>query len=560
MNELDARVFDLLDAFTPEPRRWPDWRDVLRRTRARHTRRLLVAVAAAVAVLACAAGVTAALGGFDVWLSGSPGKPAATAEQARFDRANENSIAAFPKGTQLRELIRADIGGKTYVLLGFRSGKSVCLRLKALSLGHSLGPTCAPTARVTHATAPILPVVGVGGFEDSHAHMSAAVSYGIAADGLARVVVHAVDGDHRATLGGNAYLWVENEPNTGQRALSITAIGSDRSRTTLDISRLGGPFATAPAPRRSAQGPSHVQAPIPRPTVGWYVRGERRGVGLDEVRHVNTYGRGAIDDTSRLVKPDPQSNVLVGLTGFWCLLLVQYPDSGATTSCSSRHDFWRRGPMNMLLSAEGDQFVRIAGVAADGVQRVVVFLADGQRQRADLRDNLFTTLISTAEFPAKVVAYDARGRVVGIQTPPWFIRGARSGGSRLRLAFRVKGPRGAVAIARVGRNGCWRVDISTGRSPAACTGVVAAGPAVWVDLVQPAGQDLFVIGHSVAPVARVQLEFANGDRLKALPVRGLFVFSMPGSHLRHEREIALVRGYTRGGSAVARQSVAFKVR
>ncbi len=207
MNEFDARVFDLLEAFTPEVRHWPDWPDVLHRTRTRHTRRLVVALAAAVAVLGCAAGVTAALGGFDAWLSGSPGKPAPKAEQERFNTTNEHSIAAFPKSTKLRELIRTTVDGKVYVLFGFRSGSSLCLRLRAISLGHSLDPTCAPASRLVHATAPILPVVGVSGFDDKHAHPSAAVSYGIAADGVSRVVVRAIDGNHRAALGGNAYLW-----------------------------------------------------------------------------------------------------------------------------------------------------------------------------------------------------------------------------------------------------------------------------------------------------------------------------------------------------------------
>ena len=65
-----------------------------------------------------AAGVTAALGGFNAWLSGLPGKPAPQREQERFDAANERSLAAFPKGTQLRELIRTKVDGKLYVFVG----------------------------------------------------------------------------------------------------------------------------------------------------------------------------------------------------------------------------------------------------------------------------------------------------------------------------------------------------------------------------------------------------------------------------------------------------------
>jgi hypothetical protein len=90
MNEFSAQIFDQLDAYTPEPDRWPDWRDVVRRARKQRTRRLVVALAAVVIVLGSATAVTAALGGFDSWLSGTPGKPAPRAEQERFDAANRS--------------------------------------------------------------------------------------------------------------------------------------------------------------------------------------------------------------------------------------------------------------------------------------------------------------------------------------------------------------------------------------------------------------------------------------------------------------------------------------
>lgn len=562
MNELDARIFDLLDAYTPEPRRWPDWQDVLRRARTRHTRRLVVAIAAAVAVLGCAAGVTAALGGFHAWLSGSPGKPASEAEQAKFRAANEHSFAGFPNDTRLRELIRTHVDGKLYVLLGFRSGNSLCLRLKAVSLGHSLGPTCAPASRLVHATSPILPVVGVSGFSDKHDRPSAAVSYGIAADGVARVVVHAIDGDHRAALAGNAYLWVQNEPNTGQHALSITATAPSGTRITLPILPSVGIFATeAPVPRKP-RGPTRIQKRIAHPTVAWYLRGEKRGVGLSEVRPVVTHGSGALDDSTRLVKPDPESNVLVGLTGKWCIALVT-DKGGPATSCDSPRGFWSRGPLNMISSSEGDQFVRFSGVAADGVQRVVVFLADGQRQQAALRDNLFTVLVASAEFPARLVAYDAPGRIVGIETPPWFPpQRVPEAATRLRPVLRVRGPEGAVAVLRVGHRvrgyRCWRVDLGTRQTPGACSEPTATVPSIWPDVVQPAGRDLFVIGHTVGPIARVQLEFPNGDVRRTRPVSGLFVIAVPRSHLTRERQTAFVVGYASEGSVIQRKGVVFR--
>jgi hypothetical protein len=447
------------------------------------------------------------------------------------------------------------------VLLGFRSGDSLCLRLKAVSLGHSIGPVCAPAARLRHSPAPILPVIRQFSFSDRYNHPSAAVSFGIAADGLSRVVVHTVDGDHRAALDGNAYLWVQNEPNTGQAALSVTAISSNGTHVTL-------PFAGATGPNRRPRGPSRRQARIADPTVAWYLRGEKRGVGLMEVERIRSQGGGRIDDGTRLVKPDPQSDVLVGLTGRWCLVVVQGPSGGPTTACDSRDGFWSRGPLNVVMTGDfGIDFLRINGVAADGVRRVVVFLADGQRQRAALRDNLFTTLVATAEFPARIVAYDDVGRVVGVLTPPqpFFLgRSVPRPARRLRRAMSVQGPRGAVAVARVGRRvgeyRCWQVAFSTGQSRGSCDPQFITGPSIWMDVVQPVGDDLFVIGHTHGPIARVQLEFPNGDVRTTRPVRNLFVIPVPRSHLTEERQTAFVRGYSSEGLPVQRQGVVFKVR
>jgi hypothetical protein len=534
VNEFDTRVFDLLDVFTPEPRRWPDWQDVLRRAHARHTRRLIVAVAAALV----------ALGGFHAWLSGSPGKPASPAEQEKFRNTNGQSYFGFPQDTKLRELIRTTVDGKAYVLLGFRSGESLCLRLKAISLGHSVGPQCAPVARLRHTSAPILPVIDNFSFADKYNHPSAAVSFGIAADGVSQVVVHAVDGDHGAVLGGNAYLWVQDEPNSGQRALSLTTVSSGGTRMTLPLD--------ATPPIRRPRGPARIEARIAHPTVGWYVRGEKRG-----------FARGPNDPWTRFVKPDPGSNVRIGLSGRWCLL-VAYGASDPSSGCTDSP--WSQGPLWWTMTGEyGTDFMRVSGLTADGVKRVVVFLADGQRQRAALRDNLFTTLVATAEFPARIVAYDEAGRVVGIVTPATpFVFRVPPAAKGLRAVLHLRGPRGAVAVLRVGRRvhgyRCWRVDVSTGRSTGACPGAEFSAPSIWPEVVLPAGGDLFVIGHTVGPIARVQLEFPNGDVRKTRPIAGLFVVAVPRSHLTRERQTAFVVGYTSEGWVIQRKGVVFKVR
>jgi hypothetical protein len=364
-------------------------------------------------------------------------------------------------------------------------------------------------------------------------------------------------------LGGNAYLWVDNNPNSGQRVWSVTAIRAGGSRITVPLSRSWGLLGAAAVPERPPRGPAHVEVKIPRPTVGWFLRNEQRGVSLGEVRQqlpsrTSLYTNGL--GSTRLVKPDPFSNVLVGLAGRWCLIVYQ---RGPATSCTPGREFWSRGPLNVMLSSEGDEFVRASGVAADGVARVSVFFANGERQPAALQDNLFTTLVPGAEFPARVVAYDPKGRVVGVSTWRWPIASsvpAAAVGS-LEAVSRASGPNGTTAVARVGRRTrgyrCWRVDFSSGESPGACLPRIVGG-SILVDGVQPAGRDLFVIGHVFWPAERVRLEFGNGDIIRVRPAKGLFVVAIPRDHLSPERQLAFAVGYTSEGLRLQRQSVLFK--
>jgi hypothetical protein len=566
MNEFDTRIFDQLDAFLPEPGQAPNWQDVLRRARRSHNRRLLLAVAATVTVLGSAATVTAALGGFDRWLSGQPGKPAPSAEQQRFEAANGRSWAAFPTDTKLRELIRTTVDGKTYVLFGFRSGGTLCLKLKAVSLGHSTGASCTPKATLAHATAPIVVVNRDWGFDDRHAHESAQVSFGIAADGVRRVDVRATDGSHRAVVGGNAYLFVENEPNTGNRVLAISALGTNGRRTTISfgatfgsLSAFGQPGASLP-PR----GPSRIEVRIAHPTIGWYVRGEHRGLSGDQLK-VAPNQRTGVSPTGRFVKPDPFSDIVVGLDGNICLVLLG--GDGGGMGCSSRSSFFALGPLNVTMSGGGGtESLVVAGAAADGVARLTVFGSDGQKLAIPLRDNLFAARVSLTEFPIRLVGYDKRGRVVAVQTLKSSFVGTTvpaSAWTPSGRTIRARGPNGATARLRVARRvkdlQCWRVHFSTGQSRRGCKPTYPTGPWVSADLVQPAGRDLFVVGNVRAPVELVKLEFSDGRKLTMRPVADLYLFAIPRRYLRPEQQLAFVRGYEAHGLVVQRAAVLFKL-
>ena len=567
MSDIDLPLPSALDALFPEPRREPDWLDVVVRARPEVWRRPLVLVlAATLLVLATAAGVTAALGGFDAWLSGKPGKPAPAAEQQRFEAANGRTWAAFPKGTALRELIRTTVGGKTYVLFGFRSGNTLCLKLRAVSLGHSTDPACTPESTVAHSTSPIVVVNSDFGFQDRHARASSEFSFGIAADGVSHVDVVAADGRHTAVLGGNAYLWVENEPNTGNRVLGISAVGANGKRTSVSLAATFGEFGVFSPSTRQATGPTHVQARIVHPAIRWVLRREKRGFGSDRL-DLNAFTRAHIVKAgARFVKPDPFSDIVVGLEDDYCLLVVQ--GGGVASGCSDGAAFLSRGSMSVMTSGGGGvQSATLAGAAPVGVARVAMFDANGQQIRVPLRDNLFGLRVANSQFPVRLVAYDRRGRVVGTQMfrnelgvstlAPSAFRG-------LRTVDRVRGPKGATGVVRLGHTAhglrCWRIDFSTGESPRGCIQIFPTGPWVSVNLVQPSGRDLFVIGQTRPPVTTVELHFQDGRVLQLRPTGRLFVAAIPRPYLKNRRQIAFAVGYDGAHRVVQRQGFVFRIR
>jgi hypothetical protein len=560
VNEFSSQVFDQLDAFTPELPGAPDWGDVVRRAKRARARGFMVVAAATLILFGSAAGVTAALGGFDRWLAGEPGKPAPSAEQKAFEAANGRSWASFPKNTHLRELIRTEVDGRTYVLFGFRSGETLCLKLKAVSLGHSTPPSCTPASTVAHATAPIVAVNSESGFADRHARPSAQFSFGIAADGVRLVDIQATDGSHRATLGGNAYLFVENEPNTGNRILAVSAVAQSGRRSTIRFETTYGFWQPGGAVRRP-RGPTHVQAKIADPVIGWYARGEHRGRSGRQLK--TTLG---ISPSGSYVKPDPLSDIVVGLDGNMCLVLIA---DGVGDSCSSdRASFFALGPLTVMTSGGGGaQTMVVAGAAADGVKKLTTFGSDGQNLLVPLQSNLFAARVDLSQFPIRLVGYDARGRIVAIRTLTESLPVSASPASAWRpsgRSIRVRGSQGATATLRITRGThmlrCWIADFSTGQSRRGCKPTYPTGPWVYADLVQQAGGDLFVVGNVRPPVKTVRLRFADGRTLTKRPVAGLFLFAIPRRYLRTERQLAFVRGYTARGKVVQRAPVLFKVR
>jgi hypothetical protein len=553
MIDVEPLIRTELDRLVPPPASdRANWNDVRRRARPIGRRPLVLAFAAAFAVLASAAALAAGLGGFDAWLRGAPGKPASMKAQERFRASNGRSWAAFPTTTELRELIRTRTGGHEYVLYGFRSGNSLCLKL-ATSSEDFQPQSCAPASVLMTISAPVLVVMGNFTFFDRASRPTALTSFGIAADGVSRVDAHAIDGTHRALVGGNAYLFVQAQPSSAARVTRISAVGPSGRRTRVSVAEFGPGRASSGSD--VAPGPTKIDVRIDDPRIGWYERGERRGVSADAInlpKRERSWLRGA-----RLVKPDPFSNFVVGLSGHYCLVTLNGMGCGPK--------LFPRGPLAVGTSGGyGLEFAWVHGAAADGVARVVIFLADGQRIRAPLKRNLFAALVPATKFPMRVVGYDRGGHVVAIETGLNFFRGPRvpPGAKKLEPIRSVRGPNGSTARLLVGRRvggfKCWSVEFGGGKPVGGCMDKRATAY-LRVAAVRPAGEDLFVVGEANPAVRRVELRFSNRDTVVTRPFRGVFVLAVPRDHLSRVRRRAFVVTFDADGHRRGRQRIFFRL-
>jgi hypothetical protein len=555
MIDVEPLIARELDRLLPTPNASrANWPDVLERAGVGGRlprRRIALGFAVVLAVLVSATAVAKTFGGFDEWLRGAPGEAANERAQERFETANGRSWAAFPTTTRLRELIRTTSGGVEYVLYGFRSGKSLCLKLAAA--GNPFQPgACAPASLVAAIDSPVVVVMGNFTFVDRASRPTAFASFGIAADEVVRVEAEATDGRHRAFVGGNAYLVLEHRPNTSTRVTRITATNQDGGRVHVPVTMFGRAGSVGPAP-----GPTEIEARIRHPRVAWYDRGEPRGVSANQValtRQQRAWLRG-----SRLVKPDPFSDFVVGLSGQYCMVTLR------GKGCNS--DPFQRGPLWVGGSGGYSEFLVVHGVAADGVRRITIYLADGQQIRAPLRHNLFAALVPTARFPIRVVAYDGRDRVVGIDSQLGrFLAGepVPAAAKQVEPTRAVTGPGGATVRLsigpRVGGFECWRIDFGDGVPIDECTGPpLRSITHLRVAAVRQVRRDLFVVGEANPAVTRVELRFSDGEKLVAVPVRGKFAFAIPPDQLSRTRRRAFVVTFDANGTRRGRQRIFYRL-
>ncbi|HYZ79585.1 MAG TPA: hypothetical protein VE596_19660 [Gaiellaceae bacterium] len=589
MIDVDQRLREELDLLAPATP-GPDWDGVLRLA-GRRRRRFAVA-AAVVAAAACGilvatplgAGIVHGLGGFSAWLTGQPGEPASPKEQRAFEQANARSWLGFPAGTQLRRLatVTEPATGTTVDLFGFRSRSRLCLRVGVTGKTRGTATSCGPLDELRKAGAPVRVVLVDSAFGTGtkkawygltrYRNSALQVTAGIIADGVRRVLVVDGSGRHTIRATSNAFLYVASEPDVGQRVRRIWA--------ETDTSRIRVPFAPAPfgvgggsAPQRRAPAPPTVDRKVRGGTIGWLNRHEPRGQPLDVLPASARWSIERHAVFGRVITPDPDRPLRVAITlnhsrhghrakGLCMWLMIR--DGGSGGGCAVRATVFAQGPIpigQIAVRVSSDEFATVQGLASDDVARIVAFLADGQTMPVPLADNVYVVDIARVRLPARLVAYDAKHRVIGYTTTITAVLGGGPSPARGRARLLLHGvsPTGTTAALYVGKSTtggrCMFLHIRQSKH--------VGGTMQWCSPARWRGSPLLLnalpglVAGAVRPdVATVVFRFADGTRATVTPTEGFVLYVVPRAHLARGHELVGAVARTAAGKTIGTQPFA----
>ena len=565
-----------------------DWGEVAARSGLKRERvRRRWSIGAVVVVAAVAIGVATPLGAaigrglddFSAWLTGEPGTPASEGVQREFEAANARSWIGFPRGTKLRYLTTDRAGDTTVTLLGFRSGSSLlCLRLRVTGGTEGTTMSCAPLAELRRTGGPARAVIvdfGVGKGDktawygiDLIGTPQLRITAGIAADGVSSVVLEDDAGRHEVPVESNAFLYVAEAPDVGQRVSAIWARTGD--------GLVAVPFAPAafgigaPLPSRPAPAPPEIERQVEGGRIKWLEERELRGEPLD----VLPSGEDSLGPRftrnvlfGRVLTPDPDQPTRIVLTlnahrpgGPPAGLCPWVVGRGGGGGGCTPYPFTRTLLTSTFTANGSNAFVTGSGVASDDVARIDALLADGQRVEVPLVDNVFLVDLPRANLPARLVAYDEEDRVIWVDRPLSDFGGdgsAQPARGRARSLIRVEGYDGATAELFVGPSSdggeCVFTKEFVDRQHAG-NGTNCQEP-TWNGSPLQVGTSWspprFVSGRVRANVKTVRIGLVDGSSVTLTPTRGHILWAVPSKG----REPVSIAALDEDGTLIGRQSL-----
>ncbi len=593
MTDADVAITSVLEQLFPA-RGEPDWNEVIAAAgvhtspRRRGPLALAIALAALVAVTIVTplgAEIVHGLGGFSNWITGEPGQPAPTSDQQHFAEANSHSWLGFTKGTQLRRLITTHTGNTTITLDGFRSGTSeFCLRLSVTGKSTTGTLECAPIADLKRQDSPVRVLIadrpiGKGtktvwyGLDRIHS-ANLQITAGIAADSVRAVVLTDNHGRHVVPVRSNAFLYVATDPEVGQRVKTVSA----ETKTGL----VSVPFVSTPFAFGGMQPPQNapavkVAAPARNGHVSWLEQHVPRGQPLSVLparirsyllgyrgggpRSRILFGRVLTPDLSQPLRVVVTLNASrhVGRPAGICTAIVTKGGGGG--GCAPYPQTFATTPFNFTTSGGGSgQFNEVDGVASDAVAKITVLLANGQSLPVALRDNAFAAAVPVAHLPARLVAYDAHGTIIGASESIGGFGGSgpNMAPGKAKELLAVRGQAGAHAELYVGpaTGGGECMYVKTYIDKHAGGVMEGCHPAAWQGgPVQLGTEWQFVSGRVRSDITTVRLEYAGGGSTTAHPTRGYVLTVMPPQHLARTRRLVRIVGLSSSGKTVGVQNL-----
>jgi hypothetical protein len=587
MTDDDVAIKAALEQLFPV-RGEPDWDEVIaaaRRHRAGPRRQLTLAVALAALVAITivtplGAEIARGLGGFSNWISGEPGQPAPASEQQRFARENGHAWLGFPRGTQLRRLIATRSGDATVTLDGFRTGTSAfCLRLSVKGKTPVGTLECAPLADLRRQDAPLRVLIAdrpvgrgtknawYGLFRVHSAHLQ--ITAGIATDAVRAVVLVDEHGRHVVPVRSNAFLYVATDPEVGQRVRTVAAQTKNGLVPVPFVPTPSGFGGIHPTPGGAPK--VKVTAPALNGHVSWLEQHEPRGEPLSvlppRLRGGDRGGPHSKIIYGRVLTPDPSQPLRVVVTlnahrhggrpAGICTTIVT--KEGAGGGCAPYPQTFAKTPFDFSSFGGGSgQFFVVAGVASDAVAKISALLANGQTLPAALQDSAFTVAVPVAHLPARLVAYDRSGTVIGASEPIGGFGGganATAGKAVQILAAKAVGAHAELFVGpAIGGGEC--SYIKTHFSVHAGGVAVSCRPAAWQgDTVQLGVMSEFVAGRVRPDVRTVRLEYAHGAKTVVHPIRGYVLVAIPPQHRARSDRLVRVVGVNSAGRTIAVQKI-----
>ena len=392
-----------------------------------------------------------------------------------------------------------------------------------------------------------------------------AITAGIAADAVRSVVLEDDAGRHEVPVESNAFLYVAEQPDVGQRVSGIWARTGDGLVT---VPFAPAPFGIgAPSPSRPAPAPPEIERQVDGGRIEWLEAREPRGEPLDvlpEGALGQRFRRNVL--FGRVLTPDPDRPLRVVLT-----LNAHRPDGpaaglcpwvvmrggGASGGCTP-YPFAQTPILSSSMADGSNAFVTVSGVASDDVARIDALLADGQRVEVPLADNVFLIDLPRANLPARLVAYDEEDRVIGVDRPLSDFGGrAQPARGRARSLIWVEGYEGATAELFVGPSSdggeCVFIREFVDRQHAG-VGTNCQEP-TWNGSPLQVGTSWspprFVSGRVRSDVKTVRIRLADGSAVTLTPTRGNILWAVP----RAGREPVSIAGLDEDGTVLARRSL-----